>query len=206
MSMMDILPPLDLETIADGGGDVMEDDDPGEFVPCHFSDDEEEDHGADCGCALCKYGDGGSGEAHSVIQRMQEIDSAMVGKVRDDEIYQLQADLYKTHVKEPLERQGIEVEDVTAEMCKQHFSKHRMNIKRMVGSEIAFISSMQKHVRRENILSRNNVTGRTRVDNAAIKQWIALSRHKLDLIKFYRGPLSKVSGSKTQSIKPYSFS
>jgi len=201
---MDILPTLDFEAVADNTG-MMEEDDPGEFVPCHFSDDEEEAHDLDCQCALCQYGDGGSGEAHSVIQRMQEIDSQMVGKIKDDEIYNLQADLYRTHVKEPLERQGIEAPNVTAETCKAHFSKHRMNMKRMIGSEISFVNSMQRHVRREQILSRNNVTGRTKVDNGAIKQWIALSKHKLDLVKYYKGPLSKEVASKTQSIKPYSF-
>ena len=72
--------------------------------------------------------------------------------------------------------------------------------------DIFFVNSMQKHVRREQILSRNNVTGRTKVDNAAIKQWIALSKHKLDLIKYYKGPLSKEIASKTQNINPYSFS
>ena len=77
---------------------------------------------------------------------------------------------------------------------------------KILGSEINFVNSMQKHVRREQILSRNNVTGRTKVDNAAIKQWIALSKHKLDLIKYYKGPLSKEIASKTQNIKPYSFS
>ncbi len=203
---MEILPALDFEAVADNTG-IMEEDDPGEFVPCYFSDDEEDGgHDLDCKCALCQYGDGGSGEAHSVIQRMQEIDQQMVGKVRDDEIYNLQADLYRTHVKEPLERQGIDAPDVTAETCKAHFSKHRMNMKRMVGSEIQFVNSMQRHVRRENILSRNNVTGRTKVDNGAIKQWIALSKHKLDLIKYWKGPLSKEAAAKTQNIKPYSFS
>lgn len=203
---MDILPALDFDTVADNTG-LIEEDDVGEFVPCHFSDDEYEDeHSEGCKCALCQYGDGGSGEAHAVISRMQEIDSQMVGKVADSEIYSLQADLYRTHVKEPLERQGIDAPEVTAETCRAHFSKHRMNMKRMVGSEITFVNSMQKHVRRENILSRNNVTGRTKVDNGAIKQWIALSKHKLDLIKYYKGPLSKEIGGKTQNIKPYSFS
>tara|TARA_B110000879_G_C11176843_1_gene516402 strand:+ start:2559 stop:3167 length:609 start_codon:yes stop_codon:yes gene_type:complete len=202
---MELLPTLNFEAVADNNG-LMDDDDPGEFVPCHFSDDEEDSHDLDCQCALCQYGDGGSGEAHSVIQRMQEIDSQMVGKVRDEEIYSLQADLYRTHVKEPLSRQGIEAPDVTAETCRAHFSKHRMNMKRMIGSEISFVNSMQKHVRRENILSRNNVTGRTKVDNGSIKQWISLSKHKLDLIKYYKNTLSKETGNKTASIKPYSFS
>lgn len=203
---MEVLPPLDFEAVADNTG-MMDEDDPGDFVPCYFSGDEEDEMHLDgCKCALCQYGDGGSGEAHSVIQRMQEIDSQMVGKVRDDEIYMLQADLYRTHVKEPLERQGIDAPEVTAETCKAHFSKHRMNMKRMVGSEITFVNSMQKHMRREQILSRNNVTGRTKVDNGSIKQWIALSKHKLDLIKYWKGPLSKEVGTKTQKIKPYSFS
>ena len=204
---MDILPPLDLEAVGVADNNtMMEEDDPGEFVPCYFSDDEEEEHSEGCKCALCQYGDGGSGEAHAVISRMLEIDNQMVGKVRDKEIYQLQADLYQSHVKEPLERQGIEAPNVTAATCRDHFSKHRLNMKRMIGGEINFVNTMQKHVRRENILSRNNVTGRTRVDNGAIKQWIALSKHKLDLIKYYKGPLSKDSGTKTASIKPYSFS
>ena len=203
---MDMLPALDFEAVADNTG-MDGEDDPGEFVPCHFSDDEDDDsHNEGCKCALCQYGDGGSGEAHSVIQRMQEIDSQMVGKIKDQEIYSLQADLYRTHVKEPLERQGIEAPDVTAETCKSHFSKHRMNIKRIVGSEISFVNTMQKHVRRESILSRNNVTGRTKVDNNSVKQWIALSKHKLDLIKYYKGPLSKDKATKTGNIKPYSFS
>ena len=57
-------------------------DNSGEFVPCHFSDDEEA-HDLHYQCALCQYG--GSGEAHSVIQRMQDIDSQMVGKIKDDD-------------------------------------------------------------------------------------------------------------------------
>ena len=40
---MDILPPLDLEAVGVADNNtMMDEDDPGEFVPCHFSDDEEE--------------------------------------------------------------------------------------------------------------------------------------------------------------------
>ena len=57
---------LDLPAGGDG-----EDDDEGEFCPCAFSDDEEEDHGIDCNCPLCKHGDGGTGDAHEIISKME---------------------------------------------------------------------------------------------------------------------------------------
>lgn len=196
---MEFLPPVDIR-------DVQDEEETGDFVACRFSDDEEDNHDDDCECVLCAYGDGGSGEAHQVLSRMEEIDQQMVGKVSDDEIHRLQAELYNTHVLEPLKRQGIDAPVVTAEMCRKHFSKHRLNIKRMVGSEINFVNTMQRQVRRENILSRNNVTGQTRIDSAALKNWLHLSKHKLDLVKFYNGAMSKGDGKKTQNIKPYSFS
>ena len=91
---MDFLPPIDIRDVAD-------EEDTGDFVACRFSDDEEDEHGDDCECVLCSYGDGGSGEAHAVLERMQEIDQQLVGKVSDDEIHRLQAELYTTHVLEP---------------------------------------------------------------------------------------------------------
>ena len=53
--IMDILPALDFEAVADNTG-LDADDDPGEFVPCHFSDDEEETHEDGCSCALSDSG------------------------------------------------------------------------------------------------------------------------------------------------------
>ena len=64
---------------------------------------------------------------------------------------------------------------------------------------------MQRHIRRENVLSRNNVTGQTKIDNGALNNWLKMSKHKLDLVKFYNSAL-KSDGKKTQNIKPYSFS
>ena len=184
--------------------DIFEqDEDQGEFRPCQFSDDEddEHEHGELCSCALCTHGD----ENHHVIQRMREIDEQLAGKVSEKEIYRIQAKLYKEHVSDPLKRQGIEAPEVTPDDCKKHFSKHSVNPKRMMANEIQFISTMQNHVRKQNILSRNNVTGETRINDAAVRQWLQLSKHKMDLLKFYRGALSKGTKSGTQAIKPYSF-
>ena len=189
--------------------DIFEaDEDAGEFRPCQFSDDEDDDddgHGSLCSCPLCTHGDGGTGESHHVIQRMREIDEQLSGKVSDREIFRIQANLYKEHVSEPLKRQGIEAPELTAEDCKKHFSKHYINPKRMMANEIQFINTMQSHLRKNNILSRNNVTGETRINDGAVRQFLQLSKHKMDMLKFYRGALSKSTKSGTQAIKPYSF-
>lgn len=192
---------------SDPFGILADDDmDEGEFVPCVFSDDEEEEHGDGCSCPLCVHGDGGTGEAHHVIQRMREIDEQLAGKVSDREIYRIQANLYKENVAEPLKRQGIDVPEVTPEDCKKHFASHSINPKRMMSNEIQFVNTMQKHVRKSRILSRNTVTGETRINDGAVRQWLQLSKHKMELLKFYRGALSKSSqGSGTKTIKPYSF-
>jgi hypothetical protein len=136
---------------------------------------------------------------------MKELDTRLVGKIQDSEIYNLQAELYRTQVAEPLGRQGIKCPEVTAECCKVHFSKHQLNMKRMIGSEISQVNTMQRHVRSSQILSRNNVTGHTKVDNGSLKVFVQLSKHKLDLIKYYKNTLSKDNGKATGSIKPYSF-
>lgn len=192
---------LDLPT----GNDTM-DDDEGEFFPCAFSDDEEEDHGLDCQCPLCKHGDGGTGDSHEIISRMEEIDVALTGTMRDDEIYKIQADLFTEHVQKPLEKQGLTAPTITPEMCRDHFSKHRVNAKRVIAGEIRFVDTMQRQFRKQNILSRNNQSGETRINSSAVKQWIQLSKHKMELIKYYKGPLSKESSGNTKSMTPYSFS
>jgi hypothetical protein len=181
----------------------------GEFVPCQFSSDEESDdeleHGAGCRCPLCTHGDGGTGASHQVLQQMEDIDRTMAGKVSDKAIWDLQANLYAKHVTEPLARQGIKAPVVTPDDCRKHFSRHRVNPKRIIGEDIKFISTMQKQFRRSQILSRNTHTGETKMNTAAVRQWTALSKHKLDLIKYYNNTLSKDDGKGTTTSTPYTF-
>lgn len=188
---------------------AVEDDEDGEFVPCMFSDDEESDgeleHGEGCRCPLCVHGDGGTGASHHVLQQMEDIDRTMAGKVSDKAIWQLQANMYQKHVTEPLARQGIKAPVVTPEDCRKHFSRHRVNSKRLIGDDIRFISSMQKRFRKTQILSRNTMTGETKMDAQAIRQWTQLSKHKLDLIKYYNNTLSKDDGKGTSTATPYAF-
>jgi len=199
---------MDLLPLAPPGATGDEEDE-GEFVPCQFSDDEESDdeleHGQGCRCPLCIHGDGGTGASHQVLAQMEDIDRTMTGKVSDKAIWQLQANIYQKHVTEPLARQGIKAPTVTPEDCRKHFSRHRVNSKRLIGEDIKFISSMQKQFRRTQILSRNNQTGETKMNSQAIRQWTQLSKHKLDLIKYYNNTLSKGEAKGTSTSTPYTF-
>jgi len=135
-------------------GDESEED---KYVPCSFSDDE-----GGINCPLCSHGDGGTGDSHVVISNMEAIDEALTGTIQDNEIYAIQSQLYKEHVQRPLELQGLTTLTITAEHCKNHFGKHRLNTKRMVSNDIRFVNTMQHYYRTQKILSRNNQTGFTR--------------------------------------------
>ena len=186
--------------------DVFEaEEDAGEFLPCLFSDDESDDeddtHGELCSCPLCTHGDSN----HHVINRMREIDVQLAGQVSEKEISRIQAKLYKTHVSDPLKAQGIEAPTLSASDVRKHFNRHSVNPRKMTANEIQFITTVQTHLRKNTMLSRNNVTGEVRVNDSSIRSWLQLSKHKMDLLKFYRGALSKDLKTGTQAIKPYSF-
>ena len=187
---------------------VVRNDDDGQFVPCCLSEDDSDSdggHGDGCECALCTHGDGGTGAGHKVIQQMKELDEFLVGKISDEEIYKIQSELFRKHVEEPLKKQGVDCPTVTSEMCRDHFQKHHLNVKRMIAKEILFVDSIQKKVRKSSIMERNNVSGYTKINNNGVRQWISLSKHKLDLIKYYQGPLSKLGDGQTKTIQPQTF-
>ena len=162
------------------------DDDSEEDVPCTFSDDLHD-------CPLCSYGDGGTGDSHVIVSQMEDIDDALTGTIQDNEIYAIQSQLYTHHVQRPLERQGITAPAITSEHCKNHFGKHRLNPRRVVANDIRFADTMQRYYATQKILSRNNQTGSTRLDSTAMKQWMQLSKHKLDLLKCYKGVVVSAS-------------
>ena len=186
--MMQQMPMMQTQTLTN----LPRNDDDGQFVPCCLSEDDSDsdnDHGDSCECALCTHGDGGTGAGHKVIQQMKELDEFLVGKISDEEIYKIQSELFRKHVEEPLKMQGVECTTVTSDMCRDHFQKHHLNVKRMIAKEILFVDSIQTKVRKSSIMERNNISGHTKINNNGVRQWISLSKHKLDLIKYYQGPL-----------------
>ena len=97
--------------------------------------------------------------------------------------------------------------ELTVDHIRKHYTNHRMNMKNIVSKEILFVNEMQRQLKNKQIAVRNKVTGEKRLVLKGITEWQKLSKHKLELIKYYQNTLMKHSknGVKSTSIKPYEF-
>mgnify|MGYP000874484628 CR=1 FL=1 len=153
-------------------------------------------------CPICCHSSGDGGW----ISKLNELEDSLTGTISPEEIYRTQFQLFEKIVKEPLSLQGKEYPDLSVDDLREHYSKHRMNIAQIVSKEILFCNEMQRQLRSKQIAVVNVKTGSKRLLMAGIREWQRLSKHKLDLIKYYNGPLAK--RQKTTSsvgIKPYEF-
>lgn len=175
--------------------DTGEEEEPTE-VPCDVEEEHSEIH-----CPICSHN---SGEA-SVIQKMNEIEANLTGTVSSEEIYRIQHELYEHQVRQPLIRQGMECPEITLEQIRNHYQNHRLNLRDIIAKEILFVNTMQVHFRRSQIATKNLRDGKKTLNLTGVSQWIKLSQHKLNLIKYYNGPLAKKTKGKNGGIKPYEF-
>jgi len=165
-------------------------------IPCDVEEEESE-----VNCPICSHN---SGEA-SVIQKMNEIENNLTGTVSSEEIYRIQHQLYEHQVRQPLIRQGMDAPEITIEQLRKHYQNHRLNLKDIIAKEILFVNVMQVHFRKQQIATKNIKDGTKTLNLKGVNEWIKLSKHKLDLIKYFNGPLAKKSKSKNSGIKPYEF-
>lgn len=166
-------------------------------VPC---DVEEHKHG-EVHCPICSHN---SGEA-SVVQKMNEIETNLTGSVSCEEIYRIQHQMYEHQVRQPLLRQGLECPEITLKQIRNHYQNHRLNMRDIIAKEILFVNVMQVHFRKNQIATKNMRDGKKTLNLKGVNEWIKLSKHKLDLIKYYNGPLAKRAKGKNGGIKPYEF-
>ena len=136
---------------------------------------------------------------------MNEIESNLTGTVSSEEIYRIQYELYEHQVRQPLLRQGMECPEITIADLRNHYQNHRLNLKDIIAKEILFVNVMQIHFRKQQIATRNKKDNTKTLNLKGVNEWIKLSKHKLDLIKYYNGPLAKKSKGKNGGIKPYEF-
>ena len=171
-----------------------------EDVSCAVEEQTEEEE-----CPICSHNAG----EFSIIQRMNQVELNLTGTVSSEEIYRLQHQLYEHQVRQPLLRQGRVCPEITINHIRTHYQRHKLNLKDIVSKEILFVNTMQKHFRSNQIATKNLTTGEKKLNLKGVDQWVKLSKHKLDLIKYYHGPLtksSKAKGSEKQTkIKPYEF-
>lgn len=148
-------------------------------------------------CPLCKYQD------DNIIKKMAEVEQSLTGNIEADEIYNILCSLYEKHTA-PLIRQGKCPMRLTPELCKEHYSKHVVNPIQQVADDIMYCCKMQRHYKK-NIGVRSSHTGNITLNPHHVNEYIKLSRHKLDLVK-YMNTIKKRNETKQAASNPYAFS
>lgn len=148
-------------------------------------------------CPLCKYQD------DNIIRTMTDVEKNLTGNIEKDEIYNVLCCMYNKHTA-PLLRQGKKLMKLTPELCKEHYTKHVVNPTQQVADDIQYCCKLQRHYKK-NIGVRSHQTGSVTLNPHHVNEFIKLSRHKLDLVK-YMNTLKKKSDTKPGSSQPYAFS
>lgn len=175
------------------------DDDDGMEEPCDMlTEEENEEHD----CPLCKYSQADA----TVIDRMNQMEQAMTGTTSSEEIYRTLAGLYDVQVRQPLLNQGLAAPEITVDQLRSHYTLHKLNLQDIISKEILACNNMQIHFRKHQVATINSRTGKKTLNPKALSDWMKLSKHKLELIKYYNGPLAKMKKKDAGSIKPYEFS
>lgn len=150
-------------------------------------------------CPICAH----SGGDASCIQKMNDIEETLTGKVSSEEIYRIQYQLFEHEIKEPLQRQGLPVPSITIDIIRTHYEKHRMNTHMVVSKEILVVNEMQRLMQDHQMAVQSGNTKRLLLKE--MDQWQKLSKHKLELLKYYNSLAVKKSKANAASIKPYEF-
>ncbi len=165
--------------------------------PCPVTEEETEQRQ----CPICCHSSGDGGW----ISKMNELEDSLTGTISPEEVYRTQFQLFEKIVKEPLSLQGKDCPDLSIDDLRTHYQQHRMNIAQIVSKEILFVNEMQRQLRKKQIAVVNVKTGAKRLLLGGIREWQRLSKHKLDLIKYYNGPLAKRQKTTSSGITPYEF-
>ena len=78
-----------------------------------------------------------------------------------------------------------------------------MNLKNIVANEIFLANEMQRQFAATQIATMD-MNGRKTLNSKMVDQWIRISKHKLDLVKYYQS-LSKRKVNQPSAIKPMEF-
>jgi len=147
-------------------------------------------------CPLCKYQD------DNIVKKMNSVEMTLTGNVEPDEIYNVLSNMYQKHTL-PLRRQGRVLLELTPELCKEHFTKHVVNPEQQVADDILYCCKVQRHYKK-NIAVRASDTGMVTLNPHHVTEFVKVSKHKLELIKYY-GTMRKKRAD-AASDEPYAFS
>jgi len=147
-------------------------------------------------CPLCKYQD------DSIIKSMSDVERNLTGNIESDEIYIVLCNMYKKHTA-PLIKQGKSVMKITPEHCREHYSKHVVNSHQQVADDILYCCKLQRHYKK-NIGVKSSQTGNVTLNPHHVNEYIKISKHKLDLVRYMKVMKKKPNTSSSTS-EPYAF-
>lgn len=171
--------------------DISNDADNYEDEACHVMEDQYHT------CPLCKLN-----STDPIIMKMNTMEESLSGKIYCGEIYKTLHQFY-IHQKQELERQNMQCPVITENDIIQHYEKHKVNLKNIVAKEIFLNNEMISQLAARQIASRN-ANGEKTLNTKMMDQYIRISRHKLDLLKYYQS-LSKKKVDQPSAIKPMEF-
>ncbi len=152
-------------------------------------------------CPLCTYQD------DNVIRHLANTEKTLQGNVESEQIYCILVDMYKKHTQ-PLIQQGKKPLELTVDHCREHYTKHVVNSFSQISDDILYCAKMQRHYKK-NIGLRNNQSGRVQLNPQFVQEYMKISRHKLELVK-YLNIMQKRKDSENASVQstvtPHSFS
>tara|TARA_B100001093_G_scaffold519385_1_gene608169 strand:- start:3055 stop:3570 length:516 start_codon:yes stop_codon:yes gene_type:complete len=148
-------------------------------------------------CPLCAYKDGG------IVQRMRATEQALTGQISQDKMFEVLCEMYSKHTA-PLIRQGKNPLPLTHQMCRIHYTKHVVNPLQQVGNDIHYCARMQEHFKK-NIGVKNNTLGTVTLNPAFVQDYVKISRHKLELVKYYNVMRRRQTDTQTAE-QPHAFS
>mgnify|MGYP001300460593 CR=1 FL=1 len=128
-------------------------------------------------CVLCEYADDSGG----ALDYLKKLDVALGGRTDDTILAQMQLESYETLFYGPMKARGLDVPKLTKEALMEHFCCHDINPLRVLRRDLNRMQSIQ-----DTLCPRaRDHTGQMKFNGSDARQWAALERMKMDLVRQY---------------------
>ena len=112
---------------------------------------------------------------------LEAADRALGGRTDDRILAQMQLESYETLFYNPMKARNLDVPALTVEALMEHFSSHDINPLRVLRRDLTRMQSIQ-----DTLCPRaRDHTGQIRFNGTDARQWAALERMKMDLVRQY---------------------
>ena len=97
---------------------------------------------------------------------------------------------------------------LTPAICEEHYTRHVVDTTQQVADDILYCSKMQRHYQKNIALRNEDNDGSVVLNPQNVNEYVKISKHKLDLVKYYNAQKKKsVQDEKSSmSMTPYTFS